>query len=108
MADGARSLGELDFAVLCRRYGLPEPDRQVVRRGPWGRVYLDAGWDRPRLAVEIDGAGHRWGLAVSADNLRHNSVTLGGERVLRFDLLTMRLHEAEMMAQVRRGLRGSV
>ncbi|MCD6639281.1 MAG: hypothetical protein LT071_05145, partial [Nocardioides sp.] len=29
---GARSLAELDFARLCRERGLPEPDRQVVRK----------------------------------------------------------------------------
>jgi hypothetical protein len=108
VADGAHSLGELDFAGLCRRYGVPAPSRQVVRRGPHGRIYLDARWDRAGLAVEIDGAGHRWGLAVSADNLRANAVTLQGDRVLRFDLLALRLHEIEVMGQLRRGLGGCV
>ena len=41
---GARSLGELDFARLCRQRGLPEPDRQFVREGPGGRIYLDVRW----------------------------------------------------------------
>ena len=45
ITDGATSLGELDFARMCRVRGLPEPDRQVVRRTPRGRVYLDARWD---------------------------------------------------------------
>lgn len=104
IADGAQSLGELDFAALCRRYGLPAPSRQVVRHGPRGRIYLDVRWAEAELVVEIDGAGHRMGLAVSDDNLRQNDVTLGGDRVLRIDLLGMRLHEAAFMAQVRRGL----
>ncbi len=108
VAAGAESLGELDFATLCRRYGLPEPVRQEVRHGARGRVYLDVRWAGARLVVEIDGSGHRMGLAVTADNLRQNDVTLDGERVLRFDLLALRLHEGEVMAQVRRGLGGCV
>lgn len=101
---GAQSLGELDFAAMCRRHGMPEPERQVVRRGPRGRVYLDVRWAGNRLVVEIDGSGHRMGLAVTDDNLRQNSVTLDGDRVLRFDLLGLRLHEPVVMAQVGRGL----
>ena len=45
VVDGAHSLGELDFARMCRLRGLPEPSRQVVRRGLRGRIYLDAGWE---------------------------------------------------------------
>ncbi|WP_392542534.1 hypothetical protein [Oryzobacter telluris] len=101
---GAHSLGELDFAGMCRRHGIPEPDRQVVRRGPRGRIYLDVRWDGVDLVVEIDGSGHRWGLALTADNLRQNAVTLGGDRVLRFDLLALRLEEPAVMGQVRQGL----
>lgn len=76
IADGAQSLGELDFAAACRQRRLPEPDRQEVRFGPRGAVYLDVRW-RNGLVVEIDGAAHRWGLAVADDNLRANAVTLG-------------------------------
>ena len=35
---GVRSLGELDVASELRRRGLPEPERQVVRRGANGRL----------------------------------------------------------------------
>ncbi|QIM20477.1 hypothetical protein G7075_03865 [Phycicoccus sp. HDW14] len=108
IADGAHSLGELDFAAMCRRHGIPEPDRQVVRRGPYGRVYLDVRWDAAGLVVEIDGSGHRMGLAVTSDNLRQNAVTLDRDTVLRFDLLALRLEESTVMAQVRIGLRGCV
>ncbi|MEO5610749.1 MAG: hypothetical protein ABIQ61_10860 [Ornithinibacter sp.] len=101
---GAQSLLELDFMALARAWGLPEPERQVVRHGPRGRVYLDVRWAGSRLVVEIDGSGHRMGLAVSSDNLRQNEVTLGNNRVLRFDLLALRLCENEVMLQVRRGL----
>ncbi len=104
IADGAQSLGELDFAEMCRRHGVPPPDRQVLRRTALGRVYLDARWDGSRFVVEIDGAGHRVGLAVTDDNLRQNEVTLGDDRVLRIDLVGLRVHEVAFMAQVRRGV----
>ena len=100
VSDGVHSLGELDFARLCRARGLPEPVRQVVRQGPRGRIYLDVRWERHRLVVEIDGAQHREGLAVSADNLRRNALTLQHDTVLRIDLIGLRLFEDEFMAQV--------
>lgn len=100
IADGAHSLGELDFAALCREHGLPEPERQVVRRGPFGRIYLDVRWAGCQLVVEIDGAPHRMGLAVMDDNLRQNEVVISGERVLRLDLVGLRLQPRVFMAQV--------
>lgn len=103
-ADGIQSLGELDFARLCRRRGLAEPSRQVVRHGPRGRIYLDVRWSCG-LVVEIDGAQHREGLNVTADNLRRNAATLASDRVLRIDLIGLRLFEEEFMAQVAQGLR---
>ena len=33
VCDGAHSLGELKFGILCRRYGLPAPSRQS--QSPW-------------------------------------------------------------------------
>ena len=107
IADGAQSLGELDFAAMCRRHGVPPPDRQVLRRTARGRVYLDARWDRSRLVVEVDGAGHRVGLAVTDDNLRQNEVSLDRNLVLRIDLVGLRVHEPEFMRQVCRGLMDS-
>lgn len=100
IADGAHSLGELDFAGMCRRRGLPEPERQVVRRGPRGRVYLDVGWRESGWGVEIDGAGHRTGLAVTDDNLRQNAVVIAGTRLLRIDLLGLRVAPEAFMDQV--------
>lgn len=55
--------------------------------------------------VEIDGSQHREGLNVSADNLSRNKVTLQNDRVLRIDLIGLRLHENEFMDQVERGIR---
>lgn len=100
VADGAHSLGELDFARLCHERGLPEPARQVVREGPFGRVYLDVRWRDCPLVVEVDGAQHRLGLAVSSDNLRRNALAIGGETVLTIDLVGFRVRTTEFMDQV--------
>jgi very-short-patch-repair endonuclease len=54
--------------------------------------------------VEVDGMQHREGLAVSVDNLSRNAVVLTGDRVLRIDLVGLRLHEDAFMQQVALGL----
>jgi hypothetical protein len=104
VCDGAHSLGELDFARLCRAGGLPEPCRQVVvDEGPRGRVYLDVEFPGGR-AVEIDGAQHQSGLAVVDDALRANELVLGGRQVLRIPVLGLRLEPSAFMEQVARYL----
>lgn len=102
---GVRSVGELDFARECRRRGLPEPDRQVVRRGKDGRYYLDVCWDDFGLVVEIDGIHHSWATSVVPDALRQNEVALGRATVLRLPLLGLRVAADEFFDQVERGLR---
>ncbi len=104
ITDGATSLGELDFARMCRVRDLPEPDRQVVRRTPRGRVYLDVRWGRSRLVVEIDGSHHGEGLTVISDHLRQNEVALTRDIVLRISLLGLRLAEDAFLDQVERAL----
>jgi hypothetical protein len=105
IADGAQSLGELDFAALCRAHGLPAPTRQAVRHGPRGRVYLDAAWEDVGLVVEIDGAGHTWGLTPTQDLLRQNDLVLGGEVILRIDLVGLRVDGERFLRQVSRAYR---
>jgi very-short-patch-repair endonuclease len=100
VADGAQALGELDFAQLCRARGLPEPSRQVVRRGQRGRIYLDVCWEDIGLVVEIDGIHHGRGLAPVDDALRQNAVTLARDLVLRVPLLGLRLEPDAFLDQV--------
>ena len=52
------------------------------------------------LVVEIDGAQHRQGLAVTEDNLRQNSVALTSDVVLRIDLIGLRIEAQRFMDQV--------
>jgi hypothetical protein len=101
---GVRSLGELEFARLCREHGLPEPTRQAVRRDRNGRCYLDALWERWGVAVEIDGIHHTWAQQVVGDALRHNALTLQHVVVLRLPLLGLRVAPDEFLEQIGRAL----
>lgn len=100
VALGAHSLGELDFVAACRARGLPEPERQVVRVLPSGRAYLDVRWKEARLVVEVDGAGHAWGLAPADDALRQNAVALGDDLVLRVPVVGWRITRDAYLDQV--------
>lgn len=104
VCDGAHSLGELDVGALCRRIGVPAPERQVVRTLPNGRIYLDARWKDHPLVVEVDGVQHTKGLAPIDDALRQNEVTLSNDRVLRIPVLGLRLRPDEFGSQLVRAL----
>ncbi|GAA5107807.1 hypothetical protein GCM10023339_06180 [Alloalcanivorax gelatiniphagus] len=101
---GVRSLAELDVARECRRRGLPEPTRQVVRRGRDGRYYLDVFWEEWGVVVEVDRIQHALAEEVVADALRHNDVTLGNLTVLRLPVLGLRVAADEFFAQIARAL----
>lgn len=101
---GAESLGEVDVAAICRRRGLPAPDRQVVREGMNGRYYLDVVWERYRLVLEVDGIHHVWATSVVSDALRQNDLSLQSMTVLRLPLLGLRAAEEKFFAQVETGL----
>ncbi len=102
---GARSLGELDFARECRRRGIPEPSRQVLRQDGRKRYFLDVIWDAWGLVVEIDGIQHAWVPNIVGDALRQNAVSLQGLKMLRLPLLGMRIARDEFFEQIERGLR---
>ncbi len=102
--DGAHSLGELGFAAMCRQAGLPEPDRQVVARGPHGRIYLDVRWHVYSVVVEVDGVQHMAAQTVVREWLRHNELVIAGDRVLRIPLLGLRVAPDEFLGQVKDAL----
>ncbi|GAA0982611.1 hypothetical protein ENKNEFLB_01446 [Nocardioides aquaticus] len=105
LLDGARSLGELDVARELRRRGLPEPDRQVLRRDGRRRYYLDLYWTDLGLVVEVDGIHHTWAENVLGDALRQNALALDGLTVLRVPLLGLRLAPEEFFAQIAAAIR---
>ena len=105
IADGAQALGELQFAEACRRRGIPAPTRQALEVLDGGRAYLDVYFEEYGLVVEIDGAGHRWGVKEVEDNLRDNAVVIDGDRVMRINVVGLRLEEDAFMDQVLAALR---
>jgi len=100
VSNGAESLGELDFARACRRYGLPTPSRQVWRRLPTGRFCLDVYWDQYGVVVESEGIHHAEPGAAIDDSLRQNALTITHDAVLRIPVLGLRTNEADFMRQV--------
>ena len=100
LLDGARALGEIDVARECRRRGLPEPVRQVLRRDGQRRYYFDLYWPDYHLVVEVDGIHHAWAENVVGDALRQNALMLDGDTVLRLPLLGLRLRPDEFFDQI--------
>lgn len=102
VTNGAQALGELDFARLCRERGIPEPTRQVVRRGHRGRIFLDVLWEDHRAGAEIDGGQHGLGLKRVEDSLRDNELVLAKNPVIRIPVLGLRTHAEDFLGQVQR------
>jgi hypothetical protein len=109
IAGGAQALSEIDFARLCRRYGLPEPARQSVRVDRNGkRRYLDAEWvagDGTRVAAEVDGAIHLLPRTYWDDQERANELVLEGQTLLRFPAYVVRANPKRVADQLTRALR---
>lgn len=105
---GVQAQSELDFLRLLRRHRLPVPDRlqRLVRAG--GKRYLDAWWERQRVAAEIDGAHHLEVGQWSADVMRSNDVVVAERHdrllLLRFTTGNLRHDEAAVIGQLRRAL----
>lgn len=102
---GAQGVHELRFARGLRHRRLPRPDRQVMRRRPDGRAYLDCWWERYRVHVEIDGLAHLWVTNWLADLERANELEIGQPATrLRFAGFQLLEQEALVYDQVRRAL----
>jgi very-short-patch-repair endonuclease len=106
LAQGSRSLGELDVARAMRRRGLPEPARQSVRRRPSGTEYLDADFPDHEVTVEVDGVQHDLPDQRLADLVRDVVLATEGRTVVRIPLVAWRLDE-EAVLDALEGLFGS-
>lgn len=84
---GAQSMAEIDIGRVCRRFGLPLPDRQVKRRDQFGVIrYTDCEWRLPSgrvIVLEIDGAFHMEAEQWAADMTRERGLVIDGSIVLR-------------------------
>jgi hypothetical protein len=105
IARGAHSLGELDVAAVCRRFGLAPPQRQMKRRdrgGGWR--FLDCEWDLPSgevVVLEIDG-GHHMDVAYWQDDIRRErGIVISRRWVLRATSLEVRLEPHLIVADLR-------
>ena len=105
VAGGVRSIGELDVARALRERGLPEPDRQVLRRRPSGREYLDVRFERYRVTLEIDGVQHEELAQKVSDVLRDLAVVADGDVVLRLPLDVYRLAREQVLDRIEAVLR---
>jgi hypothetical protein len=91
----------VDFVKLARKADLPPPIQQSIRFDSTGRKrYLDA--DFGTFVVEVDGGVHLRPLTYWDDARRQNELVLGGDRILRFPSIAIRLDEAVVIAQLRR------
>jgi very-short-patch-repair endonuclease len=85
---------EEDFLALCRRLGLPEPERQLHIDPGDGEpaVRADFAWPQHRLIVETDGGrDHRTRRQFEADTRKDQRLTLLDWRVVR--ITWRQLHE---------------
>lgn len=102
IAQGAEALSEIDFVRLCRRFHLPPPQQQTVRREADGRRrYLDATWRRPDgrlVVVEVDGALHLDQRNWWSDQARQNQLVLADAIVLRYPSVVVRT-QPELIAR---------
>jgi very-short-patch-repair endonuclease len=107
IAGGCGALSELDFLRnVIRPHRLPEPDRQVPRADEAGRRrWLDAVWEKARLIVEVDGAGHADILQYRKDMDRDNQLKLSGYDTLRYASFAVRYHADYVAGQIRQVLR---
>lgn len=97
LAIGVRSLGELDVARAMRSRGLPEPQRQVLRRRGSGREYLDADFPLYGITMEVDGWQHDDPAHRVQDVLRDLQSAEQGRTVVRLPLVAWRLDEAAVL-----------
>jgi hypothetical protein len=106
IAQGSQALSEIDFIRLCRRAGLPPPQRQTIRRERGGRRrHLDATWrrrDGRLLVVEVDGALHLEQRRWWDDQHRQNEIVLSDAIVLRFPSAVVRTQPEVVAGQIRR------
>jgi very-short-patch-repair endonuclease len=98
----SRSELESRFFRLCRRFGIPRPDRNVIIEGR----ERDFVWWEARLVVEVDGhATHGTRFAFEDDRARDLALVRAGWRVVRFTYAHV-LREPAVVAQALRDLLG--
>jgi hypothetical protein len=101
-AGGIQSLPEREFALICRRAGLPEPGRQQVLRTPGGLCYLDTEWPAWAVRTEIHGIPHKDIPQWDDDLMRLNDISIEGGGLLVFSSYATRHLGDRVAHQLRR------
>jgi very-short-patch-repair endonuclease len=104
VATGSHTLAELDILALCRRGGLPEPNRQFRADADGNSRYLDLLFEEWGLHVEIDGRHHLEIRQWWRDLHRQNTLSVHGWRLLRFPSYIVREQPDVVIAQIRAAL----
>jgi very-short-patch-repair endonuclease len=93
-----RSELESRFLRLCRRFGIPKPDRNEDIEGK----ERDFVWRDARLVVEVDGhATHGTRFAFEDDRARDLALVRAGWRVVRFTYAQITFDAADVAAALR-------
>jgi very-short-patch-repair endonuclease len=77
---GARSRNELAFLSMLTSAHLPDP----ILNTRIDREEVDFHWPEHKLAVEIDGPGHKRPRTRKEDALKEAAITRAGYQLLRF------------------------
>jgi hypothetical protein len=102
VADGVRSMNELDFARWCRDRGLPEPSRQTVRQSATGRRFLDVEWVALGVRLEVQGAGHARLLNALSDDVRLMDLAAEEGAAVSVSVLSLRVDPEPLFASLAR------
>ncbi len=104
---GSRSMPEIDYIRVVRRFRLPEPERNVPLLCDDGVTrYADLGYPEHGYYVEIDGRICHFAIQDwEADLSRMNEISIGCRLLpLRFTSRQLRREPAKVADQVRRAL----
>ncbi|HEX6196426.1 MAG TPA: hypothetical protein VFZ37_10965 [Jiangellaceae bacterium] len=103
-AGGVASVPEREVGTVMHRFGLPEPSRQRIVKGPSGRYYLDVDWQEFGLAAEVDGMPHMRVRDWEADLDRMNEIVIDHRTLLRFTSYSVRHRPSDVGRTLTRAL----
>jgi hypothetical protein len=76
------SASGLEFPAVCAAVGLPEPVAEY-RFAPPRKWQLDFAWPEHRVALEVEGWGHRTKARFGKDLRKYNALAAMGWRLVR-------------------------
>jgi very-short-patch-repair endonuclease len=86
--------------------GVPAPELQHAIWTPLAEFHADLAWPESRVMVEFDGDVHRDRRVFVEDLRRQNALVAAGWTVLRFSSADVLGRPDEVIAAIRRALRG--